>query len=110
MELKDFLNSVFYRVIEILSSVISRRNSVVFIHICRIFRQFFCQPILLKLVKIVNGSVMGVILKDRGGLLNCSIRMFWLNFKLNFSKFRISSKTGPNMHFSPVSLNLYDDT
>ena len=67
------------------------RNSAVFNHI---FDQIFVNfdkiflSILLTFVKIVNFSVIDLISKDRRGLLNCSTRVFWLEFMLSFSKSR----------------------
>ena len=51
-----------------------RRYFVVIIHIFRIFDQIL--SILLKYAKFVNGSGIEVLFKDRGGLLNYSIRFY----------------------------------
>ena len=82
----------------------SRRNSADFIHIFGIFDQ-----ILLKYIKIVNCSNNNFISTDRGKLLNCSIRVFCLELKLNISKFRLFVKMRPNLFFfSPLALNLLE--
>ena len=41
---------------------------------------------MLKFVEIVNCSVNDFISKDIGGLLNCSIRVLWLEFMQHFTK------------------------
>ena len=43
---------------------------------------------------------------DREGLSNCTIRVvFWLEFMLNFSKFRLRQKCYQICFFSPRALN-----
>ena len=51
-----------------------RRYSVVFFRIFRIFVNF--SSILIKYVKIVNGSEIDFVFKNRGGLMKCSVRLF----------------------------------
>ena len=55
---------------------------ICFIHIWIKFSSILTKfsSILLKYVKFVNSSVIDLISKDRGGLLNCSIRVFSLEF------------------------------
>ena len=65
----------------------NRRNSVVIIHILGIFDQIFVN--FVKQVRIVNGSGIDFVIKDRGGLLKCSIKVFCPEFMQNFSKFRL---------------------
>ena len=95
-----FLNFCFYR-------GLSRFKFCVYSALFFKFSVFLTKilPILLNYLKIVNSSVINFMYKDRGGLLSCLIRVNWLEFLLNFSKFRFfSSKMGPN--FRPLALNL----
>ena len=64
--------------------------------------------ILIKHAEIVNCSDIEFISKERVGFANCYIRVFWQEFKLNFSKFRLFFvKTGKKSRFfSPLALNL----
>ena len=85
-----------------------RRNSAVFIHIFGISSNF--SSVLLIYVQIVNCIVIFFISQDRGGLLNCSIRVLWLAFMLKFSKFRhfLSIMRTKFSFFSPLSVNLLE--
>ena len=58
-----------------------------FVQIFRNFRHKLCH-FLLKSLKFVNGSANNFIFKDGGVLLIGYIRVLWLEFKPNFSKFR----------------------
>ena len=63
-----------------------RISAVLFFHIfdqiLSVLTKFL--SIVLKYVKIVNDSVIEFISKYKGGLLNCSVRVFWLEFMLFF--------------------------
>ena len=79
-----------------------------FNNFCSDFPYFLTKfsPILLKLVKSTTSSVIGVILKDRGGLLSCWIRVFLVIYCGSSDFF--SSKKDKICNFSPLSSNLLD--
>ena len=65
----------------------------VFIHFFGIFAKKFLQ--------IVDCSFINFISKNRAGLLNCSVRVCWLELMLNFSKFYFfGTKIGAKFAFS----------